>query len=140
MPIRSEHRWLYPIDWPQLSAVIRFERAQGACEGCGRPHGQLVLQAPDGRWLAPDGAWRDDRGRRVRQPVPGVIIRWKRVVIACCHRDHDPGNNRPRNLCAWCGRCHLAHDRPEHRRRARLTRRRRRASGDLFEGAYPRAA
>ena len=28
MPIRPEYRWLYPIDWPQLSAVIRFERAR----------------------------------------------------------------------------------------------------------------
>jgi hypothetical protein len=29
MPIRREHRFFYPIDWPQLSAVIRFGRAQG---------------------------------------------------------------------------------------------------------------
>jgi hypothetical protein len=27
MPIRREHRFFYPIDWPQLSAVIRFRRA-----------------------------------------------------------------------------------------------------------------
>ena len=26
MPIRPEYRWFYPIDWPQLSAVIRFRR------------------------------------------------------------------------------------------------------------------
>ena len=32
MPIRPELRWLYPIDWPELSAVIRFERAQSRCE------------------------------------------------------------------------------------------------------------
>jgi hypothetical protein len=35
MPIRREYRWLYPIDWPQLSAVIRFRRAKGQCEGAG---------------------------------------------------------------------------------------------------------
>jgi len=29
MPIRPEYKWFYPIDWPQLSAVIRFERAKG---------------------------------------------------------------------------------------------------------------
>ena len=40
MPIRREHRFYYPIDWPQLSTVIRFGRAKGRCEGCGRPHGQ----------------------------------------------------------------------------------------------------
>jgi len=27
MPIRPEFRYLYPIDWPQLSAAIRFKRA-----------------------------------------------------------------------------------------------------------------
>ena len=29
MPIRPSLRWLYPIDWPQLSRVIRFGRARG---------------------------------------------------------------------------------------------------------------
>jgi hypothetical protein len=32
MPIRPEFRWLYPINWPQLSALIRFKRAQGAAK------------------------------------------------------------------------------------------------------------
>src|SRR3954467_1413204 len=47
MPIRREHRWFYPIDWPQLSAVIRFRCAQGRCESCGRPHGRLVCHLGD---------------------------------------------------------------------------------------------
>ena len=29
MPIAREHRWLYPIDWRELSAFIRFGRAKG---------------------------------------------------------------------------------------------------------------
>ena len=44
---------------------------------------------------------------------------------------------RHRNVRALCQRCHLLHDRPEHRRRIRLTLRRRRALGDLFLGIYP---
>jgi hypothetical protein len=43
MPIRSEYRWLYPIDWKQLSAVIRFERAKGQCQGCAAPPTSLRL-------------------------------------------------------------------------------------------------
>ena len=43
MPIRRQHRWLYPIDWSQISASIRFGRAKGRCEHCGRPHGRLVF-------------------------------------------------------------------------------------------------
>ena len=37
MPIKAEMRWFYPIDWPQLSNHIRFERAGGVCQRCGRP-------------------------------------------------------------------------------------------------------
>ncbi len=39
MPIRPEHVFLYPIDWPQLWRHVRFVRARGACEHCGRPMG-----------------------------------------------------------------------------------------------------
>lgn len=110
MPIRPEHRWLYPIDWPQLSATIRFGRARGQCEGCGRPHGLEVRQLEDGRWT--------------------------RVVLATAHLDHDPTNNRPANLKALCQRCHITHDRQEHSRRRWLTHRMRKAMGDLFVGPY----
>jgi hypothetical protein len=60
------------------------------------------------------------------------------VVLAAAHLDHDPSHcgRRHRNVKALCQRCHLLHDRPEHRRRIRLTRRRRRALGDLFSGPY----
>jgi hypothetical protein len=59
-----------------------------------------------------------------------------KVVLAAAHLDHDPGNNRHRNLKAFCQRCHLLHDRKEHQRRRRLTLRRRKAIGDLFLGRY----
>jgi hypothetical protein len=38
MPIRAQHRGLYPFDWQQLSRAVRFKRAHGRCEHCGRPH------------------------------------------------------------------------------------------------------
>ena len=153
MPIRPEHRWLYPIDWPELSRLVRFRRAKGRCEGCGRPHGSDVIHLGDGRWWDGDRhCWRDDRGRRARGlPRPGrerltqpALLegmerrgyRTTRVVLASAHRDHDPGNNDLRNLAAFCQRCHLAHDRAEHRRRRWSTLFRRRALGDLFLGLY----
>ncbi len=49
-PIRPEHVFLYPIDWPQLSQHVRFGRAKGRCEHCARPHGQRVFHLGDGRW------------------------------------------------------------------------------------------
>ena len=60
-----------------------------------------------------------------------------KVVLATARLDHDPSNNRPGNLKALCQRCHLRHDRKEHRRRARITVLKRRALGDLLNGPYP---
>jgi hypothetical protein len=141
MPIRRELRHFYPIDWPQLSALIRFGRAKGRCERCGRPHGRTVHHLGDGRWFdAEAGVWRNGRGREVAPPAYGEYerLRRTRVVLAAAHLDHDPGNNRPRNVRALCQRCHLDHDRPHHRTRARLTVLLRRALGDLFLGPYRR--
>ena len=142
MPIRREHRFFYPIDWPQLSAVIRFTRAKGCCEACGRPHGQRVFCLSDGRWWDGTGkVWRDGRGGTLREAPTGKEIaaemRVTKVVLATAHRDHDTANNAARNLAAWCQRCHMLHDAPEHQRRRWLTVFRRKALGDLFRGAYP---
>lgn len=83
------------------------------------------------------------RPERERVPQPSLIegvdagaYRVTRVVLASAHRDHDLCNNVMRNLAAFCQRCHLAHDRVEHRRRRWLTLFRRRALGDLFQGLY----
>ncbi len=140
MPIRRELRHFYPIDWKQLSAVIRFERAKGRCETCGRPHGRLVQHLGDGRWYDEERqAWMDGRGRalsRLGLLLDDAAIRWTKVVLATAHLDHDPTNNPPRNLRALCQRCHMLHDRQEHRRQRWLTFRARKALGDLFLGPY----
>ncbi len=141
MPIRREHRFFYPIDWPQLSAVIRFGRAKGRCEACGRPHGRIVCHLGDGRWWDAEAAtWRDGQGRKARLAIGGAdvlgLVRTTRVVLAAAHRNHDTADNTPANLAAFCQRCHMIHDRPEHRRRRWLTLFRRKASGDLFGGPY----
>ena len=140
MPIRPQFKWLYPLDWPQLSAIIRFERANGRCEACGRPHGLVVRHLGDGRWWDEEGqTWRSGRGR----PLPRLFIdpavpvtRITKVVLATAHLDHDPSNNLPRNLKALCQRCHMLHDREEHQRQRRITLRSRKALGDLFLGVY----
>ena len=138
MPIRPQYKWFYPIDWPQLSAVIRFERAKGRCQRCGRPHGREIRHLGDGRWWDEDErSWRNGRGRRLaRRMGDGIAVRTTRVALAAAHLDHDPTNNRMRNLKALCQRCHMLHDQKEHRRRRLLTLRMRNAIGDLFLGLY----
>ena len=140
MPIRREHRFFYPIDWPQLSAVIRFGRARGRCEGCGRPHGRTVFHLGDGRWWDDEAeSWRDGAGRMIRLSTADDVLaatRTTRVVLATAHRNHDTADNAAANLAAFCQRCHMMHDRPEHKRRRWLTLFRRKALGYLFRGPY----
>ncbi|MFB2552467.1 hypothetical protein [Ensifer soli] len=139
MPVRRAHRWLYPIDWPELSRMVRFGRAKGRCEQCARPHGALVCHLGDGRWFDDaDGIWRDGRGRALKRQEgpPSEGHRTTRVYLATAHLDHDPGHNRLSNLKALCQRCHMLNDRPEHLRRRRLKHLMGRALGDLFDGVY----
>jgi hypothetical protein len=139
LPINRELRWFYPIDWPEISRRVRFERAGGVCERCGRPHGETVRCLPDGRWFdAVRHTWRNGRGRPARWPdiEEAVEFRQTRVILAAAHLDHDPSNNRQRNLKSLCQRCHMIHDRTHHLARRRITYLLRRALGDLFLGPY----
>jgi hypothetical protein len=105
LPINRELRWFYPIDWPEISRRVRFERAGGVCERCGRPHGETVRRLPDGRWFdAVRHTWRNRRGRQARWPdiEEALEFRQTRVILAAAHLDHDPGNNRRRNLKSPC--------------------------------------
>ena len=107
MPIRREHRHFYPIDWPQLSAFIRFARAKGCCEQCGRPHMQHVAHLGDGRWWDVAAlVWRSRKGTalpRLRAPeaMQAARLRITFVVLATAHLDHDTSNNEPpQSRCA----------------------------------------
>ena len=140
MPIRPELRPLYPPHWRELSSHVRFQRAEGRCQRCGRPHLVLLRCLPDGRWFDEQAAtWRDRRGRPTRWPdlMETPRFRKTRVVLAAAHLDSDPTNNRLRNLRALCQRCHMLHDRPHHLAQRWITYRRRSAVGDLFLGPYP---
>jgi hypothetical protein len=139
MPIKPELRWFCPSDWSDISLRVCFERAGGVCEGCRRPHGQIIRWLPDGRWFDSTAqTWRNNHGRSARWPdlMEAVHLRQMRVVLATAHPDHDPRNNRMRNLKSFCQRCHLIHDRPHHVARRRIAYLLRRAIGDLFFGLY----
>jgi hypothetical protein len=132
MPIRRALLPLYGPDWDSLSHRIRFDRAQGRCEACGRPHGALVITLANGGWIDPatgeaalSGHCRDI-----------VFTGSTRVVLSTAHVDHDPTNRREHNLRAWCQRCHLLHDAPHHFAQRRITLRSRWALADLFDGPY----
>lgn len=139
MPIRRTLKPLYPADWSEVSHRIRFVRAGGRCERCGRPHGQMVYALPDGRWYdAQVGHWRGCAGAPVYAPSRNDVIelRLVRVILTTAHLRHDPTRNADSDLAALCSRCHMIHDRPHHRVQRRITLRSRWALADLFDGPY----
>ena len=101
MPIRKELRPLYPTEWPSLSRAIRFERAGGRCERCGRPHRFRIQQLGDGRWYdAGHNNWRDDRGDEAPWPdiVDYATVGLKQIILAAAHLDHDPTKRTSRRF------------------------------------------
>jgi len=124
MPIKPENRHRYPPDWRAIRLAI-LDRAENRCEQCGVPNHAWRNNAT-GQWTHDAGlaeAWRLD-GDRVA-----------RIVLTVAHLDHAPEHNDPTNLRALCQRCHLAHDREQHRTTAYHTRRTGKALGDLFDHA-----
>ena len=126
MPIRPEMRDRYPADWPEISQRIRFDRAAGRCEcdgRCGLDHGGARCPELDGEPHSVTGST---------------------VVLTVAHLNHVPEESGDENLMALCQRCHLAHDRPEHQRIARLRRARERIAnarnGELFGVLEPQPA
>lgn len=89
------NRALYPANWDEISAAIRWVRARHRCEWCGACEGEP-------------------------NPVTG-----SRVILTVAHLgvpfpDGSPGDpedksdSRPENLAALCQRCHLNYDRAHH--------------------------
>jgi hypothetical protein len=69
--------------------------------------------------------------------VPAILSGTATIATsAAAHLDHNPADNRPRNLKSLCQRCHLIHDRPHHLARRRTAYLLRRSFGDLFLGLY----
>ncbi len=63
----------------------------------------------------PDG-WHDHRGRAVRPGHPLLRSRHRiiTVVLTVAHLNHNPEDNRDKNLKAFCQWCHLVYDRSHH--------------------------
>ena len=87
MPIRPENLHHYRGQaWKAVRAQI-LERAGNRCE---------EARHPDCR--AQNGQAHPETGSK--------------VVLTIAHLDHNPANNAPENLRAWCQRCHNKFDAP----------------------------
>lgn len=139
MPIKPENKARYPANWNEIRATI-LERAGSCCERCKVRNGNRITRGvgeSDGTYMDMDGYVFDaDNGvqlGRVRHSDYEGTGKWINVVLTIAHLDHIPENCDPANLRAWCQRCHLRYDADHHAKNARVTRRDRLASRDLFE-------
>ena len=138
MPIKPENKSRYPAEWKQIRASI-LDRAGYACERCKAPNRTRIARGAGGD----DGTYMLDSGA-VYCAETGEHLGWCRhsdyelarmvdVVLTIAHLYHTPENCDPGNLRAWCQRCHLRYDAEHHATTARVTRRARKAIGDLFD-------
>lgn len=94
---------LYPRDWFTRIRPAILARGRNRCEQCG---------VENGAW-----GYRDEYGAFHALPEGGEVETAKpfKVVLTIAHLNHDVSDNRPENLAALCCRCHILHDRGEHR-------------------------
>lgn len=110
----------YPPDFKATSNRIRFERAEGKCERCGAPHGQIIARSDDNRYMLDTGETFDANSGEYLGMSRGSefpAIKFVLIVLTTAHQDHDVSNNTEENLIAFCQRCHLNHDREDNARR-----------------------
>ncbi len=118
---RKTQRRKYPKNWRLISQRVRFKRAAGRCEWCGKPHGQEVQVGAENCWAGPDGQWRNRDGKPIPGPMPWPSKIWWQYVIrhpgqvpqirrSTAHLDHDPKNCADENLAALCQFCHAEYD------------------------------
>lgn len=137
MPIKPENRDRYPADWPAIRERILL-RAGHRCEQCKVANHSIVARG-DGRHA---GTYMNDDAE-VFDAITGEPLGQCRmseygvknmveIVLTIAHLDHTPEHCTDDNLKALCQRCHLAYDAKHHTASAAVTRRARKAIGELF--------
>lgn len=115
MPIKLENKNKYPKNWKSISDEIRFGRAKGRCECKGECGSHTTT------------------GRCVEVHGKAAIYAKGKVILTVAHLNHNPKDNRRKNLKAMCQRCHLRYDADHHKRNSALTRRAKKKNFELFE-------
>lgn len=104
----------YPANWKTEIRPAILKRAGDRCEKCGVENSVFGYRDRAGVFHRSEGL----------QAEADVLDghRVFRIVLTVAHLNHDRTDNRPENLAALCQRCHLLHDREQHRETRRRNR------------------
>lgn len=138
MPIKPENKSRYPKNWQDIRKAILI-RAKNSCEQCKAKNGTRIArgdgkdidtyQTSDANIFCANSGKYLGRCRLNDYSVKNMV----NVVLTIAHLDHTPENCEPLNLKALCQRCHLRYDAQIHAENSRITRKNRKAIGDLFQ-------
>jgi 5-methylcytosine-specific restriction endonuclease McrA len=127
MPIKDKS--LYPPDWKQIRQRI-LERDGHRCKHCGVENYAVGARTVDGEWMDERSInnLNSSEGEALFGHFPKII----KIVLTIAHLNHDPTDNRDENLSALCQKCHLNHDKDQHKENARKTRNKKKGLQELF--------
>ena len=130
MPIKSENKARYPVDWKTVVVPRIRARSGNQCEcigECGLFHYQIDGNQYDSEiMLNRRSPMRCEAINGEPHPVTN-----SKVVLTVGHTNHTPEDCRDEVLRHWCQRCHLRYDQKEHQRSARVTRFRKQGQEDF---------
>lgn len=119
MPIHPDRAGRYPANWKDLRRQV-LERAGHKCEQCG----------------VQNHVYRSKISGQVSADPDALVAESNEItyiVLTIAHLEHDELETTDiTRLRAWCQKCHLAYDHEHHMNNARITRKSRKAIGDLF--------
>jgi len=96
----------YPENWKTEIRPAILKRAGHKCEFCGAPNHHTIVRHGD-QFEIIEGMVLE------AMAIDGVKTTW--IVLTIAHMDHDITNNHPDNLKALCQKCHLNHDKLQHK-------------------------
>jgi 5-methylcytosine-specific restriction endonuclease McrA len=115
----------YPANWKSEIRPAILERAEHKCELCGLQNHLVGYRAKDGTFYT----WEfiesqleqfgidlfDDLLKHHIGKDGRILKKATKIVLTVAHLDHDISNNDYSNLKALCQRCHLDHDKEQHK-------------------------
>jgi 5-methylcytosine-specific restriction endonuclease McrA len=111
MPIAPHLRHLYRGPEYEARRARILERDGYTCRHCSKPAGAIA-------WVYRRGRPADDAGAIMWEYRPAddePELKFSAIQLGVAHLDHDSENNADDNLASLCRRCHLRHDRGQHK-------------------------